>query len=264
MRASSSSMLRTLAPRAHVVRLYTDEGALAETVAEFLAHGARRGEAAIVIATPSHRAAFIERLATRGLDLVTLHRRRQLTSLDAERCLARFMIGGVPDRDAFLAVVAEVLEPVWAAGFPRVRLYGEMVDLLWDRNLPGAVGLETLWNEVLADDRLCLLCAYGIDNFDRHAHRTLLHQISGVHSHVVPVDDCERLEYAVDRAYHDVFGPEADADALREVVAKRDDTAVAMPAAQAALVGLRSVGTKIADEVLERARYHYRAHRAAA
>jgi hypothetical protein len=63
------------------------------------------------------------------------------------------------------------------------------------------------------------------------------------HSHLMPVEDCDRLERAIDRAFVDVFGIHA----------------TAMPTAQGALFALRNVDTRLADAVLERAATHYRA-----
>jgi len=134
-----------------------------------------------------------------------------------------------------------------------------MVDLLWDHNLPATVALETLWNEVLADRRVSLLCAYRIDNFDGEVHRGALDQLTHTHSHVIPVEDYERLEAAVSRAYEDVFGTLGDPGLLREQLATEHHSPAAMPAAQAALVALRQLSPDIADLVLARARQHYAA-----
>src|SRR5947209_16476781 len=88
------------------------------------------------------------------------------------------MKDGLPDRAAFLATVLPILETIRAEGYRNIRLFGEMVNLLWDHNLEATVQLEEMWNEVLADQGVSLLCAYRIDPFDVRAHRGVLHQIS--------------------------------------------------------------------------------------
>jgi hypothetical protein len=133
-----------------------------------------------------------------------------------------------------------------------------MVNLLWERNLPATLELETLWGEVLAERRVSLLCAYRLDNFDARVHRGLLQRISRRHSHLVPVEDYERLDAAVDRAYRDVFGEGAGTTTLRQLLVAQPSAArAAMPRAQAALVALRDVRADIADDVLARTRVHY-------
>jgi hypothetical protein len=147
--------------------------------------GLAEGEAAVIIATPAHVDAFTARLAAGGLDVPEIVDRVQLVVLDAEGGLTTFMVDGMPDRTAFFLLVRSVLDGVRAAGYTSIRVFGEMVNLLWDHNLEATVRLEELWSEVLADQGVSLLCAYRIDAFDRHAHRDVLHQISPVHSHLI-------------------------------------------------------------------------------
>jgi hypothetical protein len=251
-------LLRTPHPCDHLIQLYTDEDFLARAVAEFVGGGLGSGEAGVIVATPPHVELFKGALATQ-VDVASMVARQQLVFVDAESCLARFMAGGMPDRTAFFAVIDEMLHPVRDAGRGRVRVFGEMVDLLWNDNPPATVALEALWNEVLNDPRLCLLCAYRIDNFDCHAHRGVLHQVSRSHSHLIPAEDYDRLDHAVDRAYRDVFGPGGDPGSLRALLVARHSARTIMPPAQAALEVLRGLNDTLADAVLERARHHYAA-----
>ncbi|HMH51789.1 MAG TPA: MEDS domain-containing protein [Candidatus Acidoferrum sp.] len=238
----------------HLVQLYTDDEFLARAVVHFVRAGFDGGEAAVIIATPGHIALFSERLPEVSEALA----QRQLVFLDADECLKTFMVDGTPDRQAFLVTVTAALQRVRAAGYPRMRLYGEMVNLLWQRDaLDAAVRLEELWNELLAVERLPLLCAYRIDNFDRHAHRRALGPIGKVHSHMIPLEHYDRLERAVERAYFDVFGPDGDAQTLRELLVTSLGPTSAMPRAQAALLALRGVNAHTADAVLDRAKLYY-------
>jgi hypothetical protein len=244
-------------PCDHLVQLYTDESFLAIAVGRFLTSGLTNGEAAVIIATPAHIAAFTDRLLTAGIDVEAAVQRAQLTVLDAEASLTAFMRDGMPDRDPFRALIVPVVDRARGAGYPRLRLFGEMVNLLWDHNLEATLQLEELWNEVVADQQVALLCAYRIDNFDRRAHRGVLHRISRCHSHLIPVDDYDRLDRAVDRAYADVFGPAGEAAALRELLLSRQAPGPEMPAAEAALLAIRQLSDRTADAVLDRARRYY-------
>jgi hypothetical protein len=255
--ASWEGLLRTPHPCDHLVQLYNDEAFLARAVLLFVGMGLADGEGAVIIATPEHVNLFKKSLRGAGLDVDALIEREQLLFFDAKTCLAEFMVDGMPDRDKFVDLVTPVFERIRAAGYEKIRLYGEMVNLLWDHNLAGTVALEELWNQVLADTGLSLLCAYRIDNFDRHAHRGVLRQISRCHSYFIPVDDYGRLEQAVDRAYADVFGTRGDPRSLRSLITARAPANTVMPPAQAALFALNGLSSGIADAVLERTRYHY-------
>ena len=254
---SWEGLVSTPHPCDHLVQLYNDDAFLTRSVSLFIGLGLAGGEGAVIIATPEHRELFKKSLTGAGIEVGALIEREQCVFVDAETCLAHFMADGMPDRDKFVNLVMPLLARVRVAGYGKIRLYGEMVNLLWDHNLPGTVALEELWNQVLADTRLSLLCAYRIDNFDRRVHRGVLHQISRCHSHFIPVDDYGQLEEAVDRAYADVFGTRGDPRRLRTLIAARARATTVMPPAQAALLALDGLSSGIADALLERTRYHY-------
>jgi hypothetical protein len=70
------------------------------------------------------------------------------------------MVRDIPDPVLFDATIGAIVERA-ARGGRTVRLFGEMVALLWaDGNVTGALALETLWNGMAANRRFFLLCAY--------------------------------------------------------------------------------------------------------
>ena len=91
----------------HLVHFYEDEGVLFDVVARFLGAGLDAGDRLVVIATPEHREAFVRALHARPVERAITE--GQLVLVDARETLARFMVGGRPDRARFLAVLDEVL-----------------------------------------------------------------------------------------------------------------------------------------------------------
>ena len=85
----------------HFVQFYQDKSFLADAVAAYVGAGLREGEAAVVIATPEHAQIFLRELEARGLYPQQALRRDQLRLLDAEDTLARFMVNGSCDWQAF-------------------------------------------------------------------------------------------------------------------------------------------------------------------
>jgi DcmR-like sensory protein len=253
-----SNVLHTPGHCDHLIQAYTNDGFLGAKVAEYVAAGFERGEAAVLLATPEHTTLFSERLAAGGLDVAAALRTRQLLFLDAGQTLLRFMIDGRPDRERFLSIVATTLDQVRAAGHRRIRLYGEMVDLLWPDSLQATVELERLWNEVLADERLSLICAYRLDALDRGV-QGVLRQVTHCHSHLLPAENPEAFDAAVDRAYTEVFGVDGDVRTLRELLVAHERPTTRMPAAQAAMFALESLLPKLAHDVRTKAREYYRA-----
>jgi hypothetical protein len=86
----------------------------------------------------------------------------------------------------------------------------------------------------------------------------VLRQVTHCHSHSLPVEDPERFDQAVDRAYTEVFGVPGDARMLRDLMIERQSLTTAMPEAQAALFALDKLPPLIANEVRASARRHYR------
>jgi hypothetical protein len=257
--SSWDALLAAPSPCDHLVQLYTSDEALVSTVVRFLKHGLREGDGVVAITTAAHWATIAERLAASGDDVASLQARSQLIVRDAHDTLSGFMVDGMPDRRAMRTAVLGALDTARRAGYTTVRAFGEMVDILNRRgNLAAAIRLEELWNELLADERIALLCAYAVDPFDRTEYKATLPSIGHVHSHLMPVEDSERLERAIDRAFIDVFGIYGDTRVLRDLFVRQLPDATAMPTAQGALFALHNLDTRLADAVLERAATHYR------
>jgi len=137
-----------------------------------------QGEAAVVIAAAKRIAALTKRLIETGYDVASTNGQGAFVTLDAERCLATFMADGVPDRAVFRSVVTPILDRLRDAGYKKIRLFGEMVNVLWPHTSDAATGrLEELWNERIADYELCLLCAYHVDPVDVELRRGICYKV---------------------------------------------------------------------------------------
>jgi hypothetical protein len=241
---------------AHTVQIYSDLAFLGGVVSHYASAGLAAGEAVVLVVVPEHVSLFLTRLGAAGLDVAALRRNGQLVLLDAHDLLARIIANGVPSAALFGPLLTDIIERA-RARYPRVRLYGEMVNVLWGRGeLSAAIALEGLWNDLGRQHAFSLHCAYAMDNFDAAAHCGALHDIHHAHSHLIPADDYGRLDAAVNRALADVLGPSV-AVVMRTTLAARQRTGAAMPPAQAALLNLSDVLPSAAYAVLSRARRYY-------
>jgi len=247
------------APGEHVVQMYRDPELLIGVVARYCQQGLVKGEAVVIIATEDHRAAFARKLAALGADVPACTRRGQYVDLDAHQCLAEFMIDGAPDRERFVAAVTPHLDNARRAGYERIRLYGEMVEVLRPTAFAAAMRLEELWHELLEREAQPLLCAYQIDPLDRLEGRTLVPAIAQRHSHVVPADDAPRFARAVERAFLEVFGADADTTVLRQLCERYRPHTTTMPPTQAVLLNLDELNPYLGDAVRAAAAAYYRA-----
>jgi DcmR-like sensory protein len=175
--------------RDHVVQLYREQGSLVEAVSLFTGIALGKGEAVVLVATPAHVEAIERRLEVNGFCVEDVKHWGQLTVLDAADMLSGFMVHDMPDPVLFKTMIGTVLQKAGTASRNgRVRVYGEMVNLLWRQNLAAAARLETLWNDVIASHGISLFCAYHVDGEGDRRH--FPSDLRAAHSHLIPIEAC--------------------------------------------------------------------------
>ena len=154
--------------RNHTVEFYSDDHLLVDSVAAFI----QKGDAAIVICTPSHKSLLEKKI---GNSISCQY-------FDAEETLAKFMIGKQPDAERFNKVVGSIVEASLEK-HKDVRAFGEMVAILWDRgNAGGALLLEELWNDLLRKNEFSLHCAYPEQSFDSRRAKHDIDHVCNAHT----------------------------------------------------------------------------------
>ena len=107
--------LPTVAPRAgefargHKVQFYPDDARFLVGFTCFIEAALAAGDAVIVIATESHREAFLERLHAHGVDVAAAIEQRRYIPLDVAETLATFMVNDVPDPVQFQKAVGDLV-----------------------------------------------------------------------------------------------------------------------------------------------------------
>jgi PAS domain S-box-containing protein len=168
----------------HAVQFYEDETFLHSVVADFLADGAISGEPVVAILREDRWPQIAAQLSRKGVDPETV------SFADAGATLGKFLRGSGLDEKLFRTTIGGALESA-ATRNPgsRLRVYGEMVDILWQNgNADGAIRLEELWNELALEYDFQLLCGYAIGKFFKTSHDTPLERICDLHGHVVPAE----------------------------------------------------------------------------
>ena len=240
-------LVRHPGPHDHFVQLYQELDVLADAVAEYVSTGLSRGEGAVVIATPEHRAAFLARLKVQNaLD------EGRLRILDAEETLATFMANGMPQWKAFHEVVGGLIAEM-RLQYPTVRAYGEMVDVLWQRGeRDAATRLEEFWNELGKLQTFSLFCAYRMDPLDSRQYGGALECVCNTHTHLLPARDAAAFDEAVQAASSNVLDqPLAQ---LLLSLAANHRTPTRMPMGQATLFWLKQNMPRTAEKVLSELR----------
>lgn len=169
----------------HFVGFYETEAFLVDSVRDFLAPGLLAGDAAIVVATDTHRDSFDRALMAAGIELPEARRCGRYIALDASEALTTFMVDGMPDAARFRTTIGQLVSRA-AERARNVRIYGEMVAVLWDEgNVAAAIALEDLWNDLATRYPFSLFCAYPMCAFETDASAEGFRTICGQHSTVL-------------------------------------------------------------------------------
>ena len=245
-------------PCNHIVQLYQDPDFLNRAVCRFAGAAIANGEGVILVPTLAHWNTFRPRLVAEGVDVEAAQERGQLTVVDAEQLLPRIMRDAMPDSPVFLGLAGEVIGQARAgARYQKLRWWGEMVNVLWERGeVAASMNLEDLFDQLARKHDIAIFCSFLMDNFNGEVHAHLLPRLGTNHSHLIPVEDYARLERAVADALRETVGPQ-EARALENRLLFQYRPPFDMPRAQAILLALRQVVPTVADPVLRRSRDLY-------
>jgi hypothetical protein len=251
-------LLAAAEPRDHIVQLYQDQQFLNRAVCRFAAAAIANGEGVILVPTVAHWDAFRPRLESEGVDVKAAEKRGQLTIVDADNLLPTFMQGGMPDSPVFLGLAANVISQVRGDGrYRKVRWWGEMVNILWERgDVAASMNLEDLFDHLAHEQDIAIFCSFLMDNFNGDVHARMLPRLGENHSHLIPVEDYARLERAVSEALRDTVGSD-ESRVLEDQLLSRYPGPFHMPRSQALLLALRQMLPVVADDVLTRSRTLY-------
>jgi hypothetical protein len=252
--------LANAAPRDHIVQLYQDQQFLNRAVCRFAAAAITNGEGVILVPTVAHWDAFRPRLEDEGIDVKAAERSGQLTIVDADDLLPTFMRETMPDSPVFLGLAADVISRAKGDGrYPKIRWWGEMVNLLWERgDVAASMALEDLFDELAHKQDIAIFCSFLMDNFNGDVHARMLPRLGENHSHLIPVEDYARLERAVSNALRETVGPD-ECMVLESQLLAQYSSPFHMPRSQALLLALRQTLPVVADDVLRRSSTLYRA-----
>jgi DNA-binding NarL/FixJ family response regulator len=112
----------------HEAGFYSDDASLLDGFTRFIGSALRAGNAAIVVATESHRDRLLPRLQSHGLDIGAAIEQGRYISLDAAGTLSTFMVNDLPDPARFLQAAANLFAAAVKAAkgeHPRVAVCGE-------------------------------------------------------------------------------------------------------------------------------------------
>jgi CheY-like chemotaxis protein len=172
----------------HEAGFYSDDASFLDGFTEFIGSALRAGNAAIVVATESHRDRLLPKLQSHGLDIGAAIEQGRYISLDAAGTLSTFMVNDQPDPARFRQAAANLFAAavkVAKGEQPRVAVCGECDPPLWKLgDGHAAIRLEQLWNEVAEAYDIDILCGYPLSSVQGKQDSHIFQRIRAEHSAV--------------------------------------------------------------------------------
>jgi DNA-binding NarL/FixJ family response regulator len=173
----------------HEVAFFWDDQSLLDGYTHFLGAALKNGNAAILLATQTHREKLLGRLHAYGVDVSVAIEQGRYIVLDNAETLCTFMVDGLPDPARFSKVTHDLIVKTAQSvgGEPaRIAACGECAPLLLESgNTEGAVRVERLWDDVAGSYGMRLLCGYPLSSFQFRTGSQTFDRICTEHSAVL-------------------------------------------------------------------------------
>ena len=251
------SLLADLGPTEHAVQIYQDDEFFGNAVSHFTIHGLLKNESIIIVATKPHWANIGRRLQEKGFDVEELRRVGQITLLDADETLPKFLVSDMPDGRLFKGIAHETIESARASGrYANVRWWGEMVNVLYvNGNGRGSTRLEELFDEVAHEESIAIFCSFLMNKFDRQVYEGAIQNVCRTHAHFIPTENYLRHRECVNRAVLETFRG-TEGRLLNWLGTSKGWSGPQMPASQALLLWLIESKPELGEKVLTLANYY--------
>jgi hypothetical protein len=173
-----------IAPSDHFLQFYESDEEFIDTLETFASSGFENGDGVIVIATEQHLEALSSKLA-KNFNISELVNEKHYIPVDAEKLLGSIMNDDYIDEANFHSVISGLIESVKKRDESNIRVFGELVALLWGQgNRKATVEMEKLWHKICSSGVVCLFCAYPKTGFRQDSSQSIK-DICSFHTHVV-------------------------------------------------------------------------------
>jgi DNA-binding NarL/FixJ family response regulator len=173
----------------HEVLFYSDDTALLDSFTCFIATSLKAANAAIVVATKSHRDSLLQRLKAECVDADGAIEQGAYISLDAYDALSTIMMNGLPDPTRLSVGIGGLIETAAKAATGKQRqvaMCGEAGALLQaEGQADAAIRLEQLCDELTKTHKVDFLCAYPLSIFHGEKGQRVFESICAEHSAVI-------------------------------------------------------------------------------
>ncbi len=149
------------ARKKHAEHVHKDDASCLAAFEAFAGRTLEDGGAAIAVLTPYRRRLFARWAAERGIPA------KHLRLVDAESLLAIIAPNNQPEPMVAREAIGMFVRTARQIGNGEVVAVGDMASLLWrEGRFDNTLRLERIWERILADEHIALLCLYDCDAKD--------------------------------------------------------------------------------------------------
>lgn len=147
----------------HYLQIYNSDEILLESLEAYINSGLANGDGIILLATSEHLNLLKKRIE-KNYNVNKLLSSRQYIAIDADMVLSKIMDNGRINELLFTKVVQEIFRDVNKEHGSSIRIFGELVAILWEQGKKNtALQLEKLWDALCGSSDIKLFCAYPED-----------------------------------------------------------------------------------------------------
>ena len=174
----------------HAVQFYLDESFLTRMTGNFAARALSNDSTAIFIATPKHHEAFAQHLQQNGLDIAALTAQGRYLALDAYALLRQCTASEKIDSHDIRQLLRQKIQAtIGADKSSSTFIFGELVALLCaEGKFETALAVEQVWETLIIELPIHLLCAYPIKQFAPTGTETYFPRVCSAHQTVISPD----------------------------------------------------------------------------
>jgi CheY-like chemotaxis protein len=199
--------LETCPAGQHFAQMDRNSSGLIPSVGLFAESGLRQGGRVVLFVTSATHEAIWQRLITGGFNPEALERSGQLAIRDAHATLNRFMVDNVPDWAEVHRTIVTALDEHKEFRGGGTRVYSELVDVLWSRGAEQAgITIEEFLNVLAHYYPYSMFCGHTIDPYAPRSYAVGLRTIGRTHDFIIPSEEDDRFQVAVDSASKEIFG----------------------------------------------------------
>lgn len=170
-------------PQCHAVSFFRNDEQLCSEIAAFAAEGLALDQPALIVTNEAHRSGISQELEAAGVCVADAIARGDLALVDADACLKAIMPADMPDPDLYNEQVGAAVSQLLRGRPGPIRIFGDMVDLLWQRQqYDAAIRIEILSNQLAATHPILVICGYSMGHFLKTA--TKLELVRCLHGRV--------------------------------------------------------------------------------